>query len=141
MASLVDLSSPAFTRGATLPVRFTADGTDVSPPLVWRGCPHGTRSFALVVEDPDALRPVERGGCGGACGGKCGNCSATAATRLRFVTTMIRSGGTKPFKRSTVAWSIVCWPARSSNCLGHAARLAGQKRVPDPPAMITACNI
>jgi len=50
----IDLSSPAFSSGARLPERFTADGAGVSPPLVWGDVPPGTASLALIVEDPDA---------------------------------------------------------------------------------------
>lgn len=50
----IDISSPAFASGARLPIRFTADGEGVSPPLVWDSAPEGTSSFALIVEDPDA---------------------------------------------------------------------------------------
>lgn len=50
----LELASPAFGNGARLPDRFTADGTGVSPPLVWSEPPAGTASFALIVEDPDA---------------------------------------------------------------------------------------
>jgi Raf kinase inhibitor-like YbhB/YbcL family protein len=50
----IDLSSPAFAHGARLPIRFTADGEGVSPPLVWGDVPPGTASLALIVEDPDA---------------------------------------------------------------------------------------
>lgn len=46
--------SPAFFFGATIPVKFTGDGRDVSPPLNWSDPPRGTQSFALVVHDPDA---------------------------------------------------------------------------------------
>jgi len=48
------LSSSAFPSGAGIPKRHTCDGGDVSPPLSWSGAPAGTRSFALVVDDPDA---------------------------------------------------------------------------------------
>lgn len=53
-ADVIDLSSPAFPAGGRLPVRFTADGEGVSPPLVWGDVPKGTTSLALIVEDPDA---------------------------------------------------------------------------------------
>jgi Raf kinase inhibitor-like YbhB/YbcL family protein len=53
-ADAIDLTSPAFAPGARLPVRFTADGAGVSPPLVWTGVPDGTAALALIVEDPDA---------------------------------------------------------------------------------------
>ena len=50
----LDISSPAFANGATIPPRFTADGEGVSPPLLWGEPPEGTASLALIVEDPDA---------------------------------------------------------------------------------------
>lgn len=53
-ASRFDLSSPAFADEARMPVRFTADGNGVSPPLSWAGVPAGTASLAMIVEDPDA---------------------------------------------------------------------------------------
>jgi hypothetical protein len=53
----LDLASPAFADGGRLPIRFTADGEGVSPPLVWRDPPPGTVGFCLVVEDPDAPAP------------------------------------------------------------------------------------
>lgn len=56
-APTIDLASPAFGNGARLPVRFTADGEGVSPPLVWNNVPAGTASLALIVEDPDAPAP------------------------------------------------------------------------------------
>ena len=48
------LSSSAFQAGAAIPKRHSCDGGDVSPPLSWSGAPAGTRSFAVVVDDPDA---------------------------------------------------------------------------------------
>ena len=48
------LKSEAFADGATLPAQFTCDGEDQSPPLSWSEPPQGTKSFALVVDDPDA---------------------------------------------------------------------------------------
>jgi Raf kinase inhibitor-like YbhB/YbcL family protein len=48
------LSSSAFEPGAAIPRRHTCDGEDVSPALAWSGVPEGTRSLALVVDDPDA---------------------------------------------------------------------------------------
>ena len=54
----IELSSPAFADGARLPPRFTADGEGISPPLLWGPLPEGTRSLALIVEDPDAPAPL-----------------------------------------------------------------------------------
>jgi Raf kinase inhibitor-like YbhB/YbcL family protein len=50
----IRLSSPAFPPGGPIPQRFTCDGEDISPPLVWTGVPEATRTLALLVEDPDA---------------------------------------------------------------------------------------
>jgi len=48
------ITSPAFESGETIPKKYTCDGIDVSPPLSWSGFPVGTKSFVLIVEDPDA---------------------------------------------------------------------------------------
>ena len=48
------LTSGAFSDGATIPARYSCDGADVSPPLAWSGTPEGTRSLALICDDPDA---------------------------------------------------------------------------------------
>lgn len=48
------VSTAAFTEGGVIPKLHTCEGADVSPALEWRGEPAGTRSFALVVDDPDA---------------------------------------------------------------------------------------
>jgi len=51
------LSSSAFQHEASIPEAYTCEGADVSPPLAWSGAPAGTKSFALVVDDPDAPDP------------------------------------------------------------------------------------
>jgi Raf kinase inhibitor-like YbhB/YbcL family protein len=51
------LTSPAFTPGGSLPAVYTCEGKDVSPPLHWTQPPQGTKSFALIVDDPDAPDP------------------------------------------------------------------------------------
>jgi Raf kinase inhibitor-like YbhB/YbcL family protein len=48
------LSSPAFEMGEPTPVKYTCDGDNISPPLTWNNPPENTRSFVLVVDDPDA---------------------------------------------------------------------------------------
>ena len=48
------LTTTAFKDGAPIPGKYTCDGVDVSPPLAWSGAPAGTRSFALIADDPDA---------------------------------------------------------------------------------------
>src|SRR5512138_1073801 len=50
----MDLTSPAFREGERIPVKFTADGDDISPPLRWSGVPEGTAGFAIICDDPDA---------------------------------------------------------------------------------------
>ena len=52
------IRSNAFTDGGEIPTRFTCEGEDVSPELSWSGVPAGTRSLALVVDDPDAPDPA-----------------------------------------------------------------------------------
>ena len=54
---MLALTSTAFVAGGSIPARHTCDGEDVSPPLAWSGAPEGTRSFALLVDDPDAPDP------------------------------------------------------------------------------------
>jgi Raf kinase inhibitor-like YbhB/YbcL family protein len=55
-AMTVDLTSAAFKEGDSIPKQYTADGKDMSPPLHWTEPPPGTKSFALICEDPDAPR-------------------------------------------------------------------------------------
>jgi hypothetical protein len=51
------IRSPAFSDGEEVPVRHTCEGDDVSPPLEWTDPPKGTKSLALIVDDPDAPDP------------------------------------------------------------------------------------
>jgi len=48
------LRSTAFIEGTNIPTQNTCDGQDLSPPLQWSGAPSGVKSFALMMEDPDA---------------------------------------------------------------------------------------
>jgi Raf kinase inhibitor-like YbhB/YbcL family protein len=48
------LKSPAFVKGQAIPVQYTCDGKNISPEISWSGAPGGTKSFALVIDDPDA---------------------------------------------------------------------------------------
>jgi Raf kinase inhibitor-like YbhB/YbcL family protein len=54
----MQLSSTAFTPGGDIPARYTCEGQDIAPPLAWRDLPDGTRSLALIVDDPDAPDPA-----------------------------------------------------------------------------------
>jgi len=50
----MQISSSAFLAGETIPKKFTCDGPDVSPKLTWNDPPANTKSFALIMDDPDA---------------------------------------------------------------------------------------
>ena len=52
----IELTS-TFADGESIPVKYTADGEDVSPPLTWSGLPAGTKELALICDDPDAPDP------------------------------------------------------------------------------------
>ena len=55
---MFELSSTAFAPGGAIPTRYTCDDANVSPPLAWSGAPPGTKSYALIVDDPDAPDPA-----------------------------------------------------------------------------------
>ncbi len=50
----MELTSAAFKPGEMIPAKYTCDGPDVSPSLTWSDPPAGTKSFALISDDPDA---------------------------------------------------------------------------------------
>lgn len=52
----IKLTSTAFEEGGAIPRKHTRDGEDVSPPLSWTSAPEGTKSLALICDDPDAPR-------------------------------------------------------------------------------------
>jgi Raf kinase inhibitor-like YbhB/YbcL family protein len=56
MANKFTLQSDAFPSEDPVPERYTCDGENLSPPLAWNGPPEGTRSLALLMDDPDAPR-------------------------------------------------------------------------------------
>jgi Raf kinase inhibitor-like YbhB/YbcL family protein len=53
----ITVTSPAFKHGQPLPVDYTADGKNISPPLTWSNLPAGTRELAMIHEDPTAPTP------------------------------------------------------------------------------------
>ncbi len=50
----MDITSSAFNNEAEIPKKYTCEGKDISPALSWSGAPPGTKSFALICDDPDA---------------------------------------------------------------------------------------
>jgi len=54
----MQITSSAFSTNGSIPAKHTCDGADLSPLLTWSGAPAGTRSFALIVDDPDAPDPA-----------------------------------------------------------------------------------
>jgi Raf kinase inhibitor-like YbhB/YbcL family protein len=51
---VIIISSTAFEDGDMIPRDHTCDGRDISPPLAWTGVPEGTKSLAIICDDPDA---------------------------------------------------------------------------------------
>ena len=50
----IKITSSAFEDGGVIPAKYTCDGEDISPPLQWDAVPEGTKSIALICDDPDA---------------------------------------------------------------------------------------
>ncbi|MBN1290328.1 MAG: YbhB/YbcL family Raf kinase inhibitor-like protein [Candidatus Latescibacteria bacterium] len=50
----ITIESTAFDEGGMIPVQYTCDGKNVSPPMQWSEPPEGTQSIALICDDPDA---------------------------------------------------------------------------------------
>jgi Raf kinase inhibitor-like YbhB/YbcL family protein len=53
----IQVSSPAFEPGGAIPEKYTGEGRDVSPPLIWEGLPEGTKEIALICDDAHAPTP------------------------------------------------------------------------------------
>lgn len=51
------LTSNDFNHKEQMPSDFTCEGNDKSPALTWNGAPEGTKSFVLIMDDPDAPSP------------------------------------------------------------------------------------
>jgi Raf kinase inhibitor-like YbhB/YbcL family protein len=56
-AMTLTVTSPQFTHQGEIPSLYTCEGRDLSPPLAWSGLPAGTKSVALILDDPDAPDP------------------------------------------------------------------------------------
>ncbi|MFP4476596.1 MAG: YbhB/YbcL family Raf kinase inhibitor-like protein [Desulfatibacillaceae bacterium] len=57
MAANLVVQSKALKNGKAIPKKYTAQGEDTSPNLSWSGAPKGTKSFVVIVDDPDAPSP------------------------------------------------------------------------------------
>ncbi|MFL5594502.1 MAG: YbhB/YbcL family Raf kinase inhibitor-like protein [Gemmatimonadaceae bacterium] len=53
------ITSSAFQAGGAIPPQYTCEGEDISPPLAWSGASERTKSYALIVDDPDAPDPAK----------------------------------------------------------------------------------
>jgi Raf kinase inhibitor-like YbhB/YbcL family protein len=53
-AAPITVKSPAFAAGGAIPLEYTCDGRGMSPPISWSALPEGTKSVAVIVDDPDA---------------------------------------------------------------------------------------
>lgn len=53
-AAVFELSSSVFAPGEAIHSRYSCDGDNISPPLLWAHAPEGTQSYALIMDDPDA---------------------------------------------------------------------------------------
>ncbi|MDD3815016.1 MAG: YbhB/YbcL family Raf kinase inhibitor-like protein [Desulfocapsaceae bacterium] len=54
----LSISSPAFADNSQIPLTYTCDGRNISPPLQWTGIPASTKSLVLIIDDPDAPDPA-----------------------------------------------------------------------------------
>jgi Raf kinase inhibitor-like YbhB/YbcL family protein len=60
LISEIEISSAAFEDGGSIPIEYTCDGENSSPPLRWSDVPAGTRSITIIVDDPDAAGQIFR---------------------------------------------------------------------------------
>jgi Raf kinase inhibitor-like YbhB/YbcL family protein len=58
----MQITSPAFLNGQTMPVKYSCDGEGVNPPLVFSGVPIKAKSLALIVDDPDVPKNLKPDG-------------------------------------------------------------------------------
>jgi len=55
----IKVTSSAFQQGGSIPVKYTCEGQDISPPLAWSGAPSSAKTIAMIVDDPDAPNPAK----------------------------------------------------------------------------------
>ena len=90
------LTSSAFAVGGTIPRRHTCDGEDRSPPLSWTAPPTGSRSLALILDDPDAPGDGSSTGSPGASARTRAGSPRARRRRVRDATTSARSAIADP---------------------------------------------
>lgn len=54
----MEISSPLFGHSQIIPKKYTCDGQDINPPIMIKNVPEGTVSLALIMDDPDAIKPA-----------------------------------------------------------------------------------
>ena len=54
------ITSPTFENNGNIPSKYTCNGKNVSPPLIFLGIPENTKSLVLIMDDPDAVKPAGR---------------------------------------------------------------------------------
>ncbi len=54
----MEIRSEAFDHNSPIPIKYTCEGEDISPPLFWSKGPTGTRSYVIICDDPDAPRGI-----------------------------------------------------------------------------------
>ena len=52
------IQSPAYQNNSVLPIKYTADGDSINPPLIFKNVPKNAKSLVLILEDPDAPRGI-----------------------------------------------------------------------------------
>src|SRR5438094_9068582 len=58
-AMALKITSSAFQPNGSIPSQYTCEGKDISPPLAWSGAAGNAKSFAMIVDDPDAPDPAK----------------------------------------------------------------------------------
>jgi Raf kinase inhibitor-like YbhB/YbcL family protein len=127
-AGAIKLRSAAFAPGAAIPVRFTCDGADVSPPLSWSRLPANTAELALTLEDLDAPgRPFTHwalAGLSGSSNGLAIGALPSGAVQGRNDFGRLGYGGPCPPRRARHRYEFVLYALRAPLSIASGFRLA-----------------